>query len=249
MSRYTIELRTLCDLYGRDTIEGYFKKYKIEDYLSERQIQTLNDNNVWSKDKLAKKIVDHYFFREIGAETPNLFEHYAEVLMNEIMEKYLPIIYTNAVDYDPFESVDFHITEERHIDTDNTGNTEGASHSTSNSTSTNISNNSDYQVNSDTPQTNINKNDILTGKYATSANAGNQDNTSNTDTDISDNTTNTTSSTSKGKSIETFTHDEKGNKGVLDSYQKMILQLRDTFRAVDTEIINELSVLFIGLYN
>lgn len=87
MATYTIELRKVCDLYGRDEVENWFKSYNLQDYLTQEQIQVLQTENIWTKDKLAKMIVDHYFMREIGFETPALFRHYAKVTMHEIMER------------------------------------------------------------------------------------------------------------------------------------------------------------------
>lgn len=70
MATYTIELRRVCDLYGRDEVENWFKSYNLEDYLTPEQIEQIEKYNVWTKEKLAKKIVDHYYMREIGFETP-----------------------------------------------------------------------------------------------------------------------------------------------------------------------------------
>ena len=58
MAKYTIELRKVCEIYGRDEVENWFKDYEITDFLSPSQIDTINKLNVWNKDKLAKKIVD-----------------------------------------------------------------------------------------------------------------------------------------------------------------------------------------------
>lgn len=65
MATYSIELRKVCDLYGRDEVEKWFKSYNLEDYLTNEQITVLSKENIWSKDKLARMIVDHYFMREI----------------------------------------------------------------------------------------------------------------------------------------------------------------------------------------
>lgn len=46
-------------------LNGWFKDYNLSDYLMPIQIEQINKFNVWSKDKLAKKIVDHYYMREI----------------------------------------------------------------------------------------------------------------------------------------------------------------------------------------
>ena len=162
--------------------------------------------------------------REIGYETPALFQHFAKIKMKEIMEYELPVVYSNSLEYDPLESVLFDITEERKI--------KGTGSSESNSTS----NGSGLSVASDTPQTNINKADILSGHYASQTNA------SETTTGVNG-TTNTESDTT-----EQFTHHEQGNKGVLDSYQKMLVDYRKSLVAVDREIIEQLNELFMGIY-
>ena len=87
MAKYTIELRKICDICGRDEVEKWFKDYDINNYLTPTQIEQIQKFNVWSKDRLATKIVDHYFMREIGFETPALFKHYAKVKMQETCKK------------------------------------------------------------------------------------------------------------------------------------------------------------------
>ena len=228
MATYTVELRKVCDIYGREEVEKWFKDYEISHYLNPSQIETMKKYNIWSKDRLAQKIVDHYYMREIGLETPALFKHYAKVKMQEIMERYLPIIYTNAIEYDPLESVDYNITEERQIDGNATGN----------SSSNSKNNGSGLNINNNTPQTRITKQDLNKGVYASSVNQ------SETETAIQDNT----ETSSNTKTTETFKRQEKGNKGVLDSYQKMIIQFRETIAPVDENIIKELNSLFMGLY-
>lgn len=65
MAKYTIELRKVCDIYGRDEVESWFNSYELTDFLTKEQASVITNSNVWSKDRLAKKIVDHYFMREI----------------------------------------------------------------------------------------------------------------------------------------------------------------------------------------
>ena len=231
MADYTIRLKDLFlpdrfgnQYYTRQQVEGWFMSYNLSDYLTAEQIQKIQDAGMWSKEKLAKKIVDHYYMREIGFETPGLFEHQAKIKMEEIMELELPVIYSNSLEYDPLESVLFDITETRNI----SGN--GSSNSQSASTGSGTS------ISSDTPQTNIQKADILSGRYASQANG------SETASAVSGNTTSTS------QTAETFTHHEQGYKGVLDSYQKMLVDYRKSLVAVNTRIIEKLNSLFMGNY-
>ena len=231
MAKYTLELRELFEpirfnppLFTRNEVEGWFKDYELSDYLTQDQIDVITDNNMWTKDKLAKKIVDHYYMREIGFETPGLFIHYAKTTMNEIMEKYLPLIYSANINYDPLINVNYTESFMRSADTSNSG--------TSNSSSAS----SGLNINSDTPQGQINKTDILDGKYASSTGAS--------ESSISD----ATSTSSTGATNESYTKLIKGNSGVSATSQKMVEQFRDNVMNIDMDIIKELNTLFMGLY-
>ena len=232
MASYTIELRRLCDIYGRDTVESWFKDYELTNFLTTEQIEQITKYNVWSKDRLASKIVDHYFMREIGYETPQLFKHFAKVYMNEIMERKLPKIYSNFFEYDPLSSVDY--TEEYTRKINNSSSSNGKSNSSSNS------NSSGLNVSSDTPQGQINKQEILNGKYASNTNADE------TETSINDETT--TQNSGNAETLETYTHTMKGDNGVIVTNQYLIREYREIIVAVDEEIILELNKLFMGIY-
>lgn len=224
MSKYTIELRDIIKYEGRDEVESYFKNYCINNYLRPNEVETILSANIWSKDRLAAKIVDHYYMREIGYETIGLFKHYAKVYMQEIMERYLPLIYSNSINYDPLVNVDYTESFTRNIENS------GEAESTSNNSASGLS------VNSDTPQGQITKANILAGNYASNTGA------SETESEITDNssTSNTTD--------ETYTKRVKGNSGVSATAQKMIQQYRDNIIAIDEKIIKELDKLFMGLY-
>ena len=162
MSKYTFELRRLFDFYTRETVEGWFKDYNLSDYLTEDEIAVITARGTWTKDKLATKIVNHYLMREIGFETPYLFQHYVKSTMNEIMEKKLPLIYSASIEYDPLVNVDYSETFSRAI----------------NNTLNSSDNASGLTVNSTTPQGEISKATILAGKYASSTQAGESTNQS-----------------------------------------------------------------------
>lgn len=232
MAKYTIELRKVCDYYKREEVEKWFKSYELEDYLTPEQIEIITNANIWNKDKLAKKIVDHYFMREIGFETPALFSHYAKVTMQELMEEKLPLIYSSSIKYDPLINVDYTETFEREQEGTASNNGESNSNSNSNSESLNINNS--------TPQTRINKQDLETGVYANSVNQS--ENNSN----INDKTT--TKNDGSSKSNESYKKQVKGNSGVSATAQKMIEQYRQNIIAIDRDIIQELNTLFMGLY-
>lgn len=234
MSKYTMELRELFTpikfnppLYTKEQVEGFFKDYELSDYLTEAQIQTITTAGIWSKDKLAKGIVNHYYMREIGQETIGLFIHTIKFTMDELMEEYLPLIYSASIEYDPLVNVDYTETFTRTANVDNTGRSVSDSSSSSDS----------IGINSDTPQGRITKENILAGNYAT-ATAGSQNSSS---------INNTTNTISGSDSEEEYTKRMKGNSGVSATAQKMIEQYRNNIRAINREIIEKLETCFMGL--
>lgn len=228
MATYTMELRRIVDIYGRNEVESWFSSYNLADFLTPEQIQQIQKYNVWSKEKLASQIVDHYYMREIGFETPALFKHYAKLTMNEIMGSYLLKIYTQFLEYDPLSSVDY--TEEY------TREIEGSSEGSSNSNSKNSA--EGFNINNDTPQQRITKQNLDSGIYASTTNQ------SETSSEIEDKTNTEASS----KTIEKYTHSMKGDNGVIVTNQYLVRQFRELATNFNLEIINDLNKLFMGLY-
>lgn len=225
MAKYTIELRKIIDnFYSREEVESWFKDYCIENYLKPDQVETILNANIWNKDRLASAIVDHYYMREIGYETIGLFKHYAKVYMREIMERYLPLIYSNSIEYNPLVNVDYTETFTRNISGS------GESESSSSNSASGLS------VSSDTPQGQITKANILAGNYASNTGA------SETESSISD------SSSNSNQTEETYTKNVTGNSGVSATSQKMIQQFRENIISINSDIIKELDKLFMGLY-
>lgn len=162
MADYTIELRRVGVLYGDEEVKSWFMDYNLSDYLTSAQIQDIENSGLWSKEKLAQKIFDHYYMREIGFETPYLFKHFAKVKMQELMEEKLPVIWSTTIEYNPLINVDYEERFNRHTEGENenqstSGNNESVNETrgvttngTSSSSATNDS--SGLNVNSDTPQ-------------------------------------------------------------------------------------------------
>lgn len=212
MSKYTFELRELIQTFGEDEIKSWFMDYDEHDYLSDAELSVIQQYGTWTKEKLAQKIIDHYFMREIALETPAEFKQRAKVAMQEIMEEKLPLIYSTSIYYDPLINVDYSETYS------------GSNTGKSKSDSTGL------VVNSDTPQGQISKTQILEGKYASNT-SGNQ----------ADDSTETEGTQEYKKTV-------RGNSGVSATAQKMIQQYRDNIIMINRDIIKDLSTLFIGLY-
>lgn len=213
-------LAEVIEQLGENEVRSWFTSYDMSDYLDDDQIAVIRSRGVWSPDKLAKQIVDHFLVREIGQETIGLFEHQAKVYMNELMEYYLPEIYSASIKIDPLVNVDF--TETYDATGHSTGKTDSAT------------NGSSLAINSDTPQGRVNKEDILEGKYATSTNGMDSDSTDHTQ--------------SSGETADAYTKRVKGNSGVSATAQALIKQYRDIIVSTNRNIIKDLNILFMGIY-
>ena len=157
MARFTTTFRFLIEkgIFTKDDIKNWFMDYELSDYLTSDEIEVIETRGTWTKEKLADKIVDQYYFRELGLETPAMFKHYAKIKMRNIMESKLPLIYSAAIKYDPLVNVDF--TEDFTRDTTGSASSSG------------------LNISSDTPQGQISKDAILNGSYASSTSADESD--------------------------------------------------------------------------
>ena len=220
MSKYTMELREIISTFGEEEVISWFCNYELSDFLTQDEISVINERGTWDKEQLAKRIIDHYYTREIGTDAIGQFILFCKDKMNEVMETYAPLIYSSSIKYDPLVNVNFTETYDARSD--------------SSSSSKSNSSGSGLTVNSDTPQGQISKSQILQGKYASSTGANETENSVN---DISSNAGN-----------ESYTKTTKGNSGVTATAQALVQQYRDAIRALNTEIVYELEPLFIGLY-
>ena len=216
MAKYTMEIRELISTFGEDEVKGWFKDYELSDYLTAEEIQVIEDRGCWNKDQLADRIIDYYYTREIGSDAIGSFILFTRNKMREVMETYAPLIYSASIKYDPLVNVDY--TEE--LDRSTSG------------TSSSVSSSSDLGINSDTPMGQINKSEILAGKYASST-VGNEG---------------LSNGQGSSEGTESYIKHIKGNSGVSATAQKMVELYRDNIRALNSEIVEDLEPLFISVF-
>lgn len=220
MSKYTVTLRRLADVFTRSTIESWFTDWELSDYLTPAEIAVVNARGTFSKTSLAKQIVDTYWMREIGFETAGLFKNYAKMEMRRIMGRYAQIIYSAAIQFDPLVNEDYTENLSRDV------NTQGESNTSSNG--------SGFGINSDTPQSELSKADLMAGKYATTA--------------TGDETTTSGNTNANGSEHETYTRSLRGNRGISSNAPYLIQQYRDYIINIYGEIIKECASLFMSVY-
>lgn len=232
-SKVTVELRELVESGIRPFDFDYPSYYKGE-----------------QKAAFEQKVIDHYWFRQIGMETPGRWLHFFRSRVREIMPYYLQLYKSqeimDAIE-DPFGNVDVTETFEQ----ETTGKTSGTSESSGTSETmdeqetASITNTHNERKFSDTPQgIIINLDDHLT-EATVEDNTSEVSGSSGGKVTAETTATGTTSDTSEGTTKYTLT--KKGNQGV-NTYAHDMKELRETFLNIDMMVIRELEDLFLMVY-
>lgn len=176
--------------------------------------------------KLNKKITDHYYNREIGQETLDMFIFALKRRMNEIMPLYNQLYLSERLVIDPLRTMDIHTLTTGESATTATGNSVSTSESDTESGS--------RAVQSTTPQM------LLRGDadYASSA----------ADTNSKSKATGTGNENSESHANENSSGDSHmtGYQGVP---AELLNAFRRTFLNIDMMIIDDLSDLFMGVWD
>lgn len=116
MSKYTTEVRFICE-NGAGLVES--EGYKSINQIITDAIPKIFDFEFPIFDEtyrsvLERKILKHYYTREICAETVGLWKHYLDMRLNEIMPYYNKLYESELLAFNPFYDVDLtkdHATE------------------------------------------------------------------------------------------------------------------------------------------
>ena len=195
--------------------------------------------------------MSYYRFREIAFETVGRFVFELETALNEIMPKYNQLFYSADQDFNPIYNVDYIKTSDRKKSGSTIGNALTKQKESINEKNTSKVETNEKNVNSKTPQNqlNISNSNIDSVSYADEANWLKNNNTTNNDT-----TTNNTSNvygenTNIDNEKEGITEKIKGNFGVV-SAQDLIIKYRESIINIEQMIINapRISELFMIIY-
>ena len=236
MSKYTSQVRFICETCANLTESTGFNN--IEDILDKSWNRIFSDFPIFDehyRPELCKKILRHYYTREICCETVGRWKLFLSDKMKNIMPYYNQLYQSELLKIQPLVSVDRSVTHE--------GSGSETKTNTRNGTNTNSSrtdgSTDTWSYYSDTPQGGING--LETNDYLTNA-------THNRGTDGTNTTLNgATSDNENGKASRTDTYVDKvlGYEG---NQSEMLLKFRETFLNIDMMIIDELKDLFFSIY-
>ena len=264
MSKYTTQLRWIVEQIGQglDVPEGQEYANAVYKYIGLSKYPIFDESY---RTHLNDKIIDHYFFREIGQETAAQFAQMMKRTMQEIMPKYNRL-------YDAIETDLNHplsdFTRHRNIDEDFTSEidgttssrTDGTTSSRTDGTSSASSTDHNRNVFQDTPMSLLSNDgspSVEDLDYATNVTYNDSNGTTNgTTASINNGTTasinnGTTASINNGTSSSDRTDNkvrEEDEYGRNKSLAFLIDEYAEKFVDIDVLIINDLEDLFFKLW-
>lgn len=251
LSTYTTELRYICEsLAGLDESVGYSD---TDDVITAAAPLIFDFTYPIFEDDyklgLEKKIIEHYYTREIGEETVGLWKMRLRAKMREIMPYYNQLYISALQTFDPFNDTDITTTHTLERAENGTVETSGANSGKSSGSSTTAGKSSTTQEQdySDTPQGDATG--VLDKKYLTSVTVENASGENSATQTTSGETSGTTSSEETRKASSTDEYIEKiaGKRGGA-SYSALLQEFRETFLNIDMEVVGELSDLFMNIW-
>lgn len=236
MSEYTTQVRFICETCANLTESTGFND--IEDVLNKSWNIIFSDFPIFDEQyrpELCKKILRHYYTREICCETLGRWKLFLSDKMKNIMPYYNQLYQSELIKIEPLVSVNRSVSHEGNGSETKTTNRNG----TNNSKSRTDGSTDTWSYYSDTPQGGIKgleSNDYLTNATHNNGTDGTSSTLSGT---TSDNETGT------GKRSDSYVDKILGYEG---NQSEMLLKFRETFLNIDMMIIDELKDLFFTLW-
>ena len=254
MSKYTTEVRFICEVNsGLNESVGYSK---IEDVIAGAIYKIFDfDFPIFDEDYrgvIERKILRHFYTREICEETVGLWKLRLRTRLNEIMPYYNKLYKSELLEFNPLYTDNLTRTRTTKLnskrETDNNGEVNTTNETNTQGSGNDTTNNSGNDLYSDTPQGSLNG--VESGTYLTNARK-----TSDTSTSTS-NTTNNSSASGKVVSIENGSDDFNSTEDYLESVSgyaginasDLLKKYRETFLNIDMMIIDNLEDLFFQLW-
>lgn len=250
MANFTTEVRTICEYYAG--YEESQERDKVSDIITAAMPKVFDfDFPIFDpayKPVLERKILMHYYTREIALETVALWKLKLESRLNDIMPKYNKLYQLELLSYNPLWDVDITEDKWRDIDTETTGQEARQEAATGQSAEQTAGNNNSTSLYSDTPQGAITN--LSEGKYLTNATVDSGSNTGLRNLSTNDTSSRNTSTTGTVDTTDNYLKHIKGKRGGL-TYSKMLqeeIDLIEKLDNIDLRIIRELKDLFFTLW-
>lgn len=259
MSKYTTELRFICEtLAGFDSSQGYGK---VADIINDCWDKIFDfDFPIFDEEYrsvICKKIIKHYYTREIGLETYGLWKLKLDTLMNEIMPYFNERYKSAELKYNPLYDTDYTRVTNGDESGSNSKNNEGSNDRVRSDKKNFKNSSSDSAVNevvdrySDTPQGGLtglkNDNYLTSARLANGSNSNIGERSGDENSDVSESGISSNKENGEFSTTREYLEHVVGKMGG-GSYSKAIEEFRNAIINVDMEVIDSLKELFIMLW-
>lgn len=253
MSKYTTEVRFICEnsaglseSEGADNVDSILDKCWNKVFNFDFPIFDENYRQV-----LCRKILKHYYTREIAHETVGRWKLALNAKLNEIMPYYNQLYKSELLEFNPFYDVDLTRSREGSGTSNKTSNNTETNSGTSKNVSSGSGTSNTNSLNrfSDTPQNSMDTQGIADSVPLTTVTKVNEDNTTtNNSTDtITRNDNRTGSGTENINNTDKYIETVKGKQGT-ENYSSLLKKFRETFLNIDMMIIEDCSDCFFTLW-
>lgn len=253
MSKYTTEVRFICEnsaglneSEGADNVDSILDKCWNKVFNFDFPIFDENYRQV-----LCRKILKHYYTREIAHETVGRWKLALNAKLNEIMPYYNQLYKSELLEFNPFYDVDLTRSREGSGTSNKTSNNTETNSGTSKNVSSESGTNNTDTLNrfSDTPQNSMDTQGIADSVPLTTVTKVNEDNT--TTNESTDTLTRNDSKTGNGReniiNTDKYIETVKGKQGT-ENYSSLLKKFRETFLNIDMMIIEDCSDCFFTLW-
>lgn len=253
MSKYTTEVRFICEnsaglseSEGADNVDSILDKCWNKVFNFNFPIFDENYRQV-----LCRKILKHYYTREIAHETVGRWKLALNAKLNEIMPYYNQLYKSELLEFNPFCDVDLTRSRESSGTSNRTSNNTETNSGTSKNVSSGSGTSNTDTLNrfSDTPQNSMDTQGITDSVPLTTVTKVNEDNTTtneSTDT-LTRNDNKTGNGTENINNIDKYIETVKGKQGT-ENYSSLLKKFRETFLNIDLMIIEDCSDCFFTLW-
>lgn len=253
MSKYTTEVRFICEnsaglseSEGADNVDSILDKCWNKVFNFDFPIFDENYRQV-----LCRKILKHYYTREIAHETVGRWKLALNAKLNEIMPYYNQLYKSELLEFNPFYDVDLTRSREGSGTSNKTSNNTETNSGTSKNVSSGSGTSNTDTLNrfSDTPQNSMDTQGIADSVPLTTVTKVNENNTTtneSTDT-LTRNDNKTGSGTENINNTDKYIETVKGKQGT-ENYSSLLKKFRETFLNIDMMIIEDCSDCFFTLW-
>lgn len=247
MSKYTTEVRFICESKsGLSESKGFGS---VDEVLNGSWNKIFTSKVSFFDEEyrgvLCKKILKHYYLREIGCETVGIWLLWMNTKLEEIMPYYNKLYESELIKFNPMYDVDWNRKGNKTGNESGSGSRSTSGNNSGTNTQSGTSSNTRKDLYSDTPQgalTGVESETYLTNarKVSDSGETGVNGSTSGSYEDSE-------SSSNKVDTTEDYVESVTGKQGG-SSYSKLLNEFRETFLNIDIQVIEEFDEMFMGLW-